>query len=74
MASKTTPAAITPANLLRLSHGSLPDTKVLYGVLTPAFDLIAVRENDPVAGNAPRNGPRTFDTPIAIISCDGLIV
>lgn len=34
MASSTTTAVMTPAK----------------GVRTPAFDLIAVRENDPVAG------------------------
>ncbi len=44
------------------------------GVRTPAFDLIAVRENEPVAGYAPRNGPSRFVTPIATISCDGSIV
>lgn len=35
MASRTSPAEITPAN----------------GVLTPALDFIAVRENEPVFGD-----------------------
>lgn len=38
------------------------------GVRTPAFDLIAVRENDPVAGYAPKNGPKILVTPIAMSS------
>lgn len=44
------------------------------GVRTPAFDLIAVRENDPVAGYAPRKGPRILVTPIATNSWEGLIM
>ena len=38
------------------------------GVRTPAFDLIAVRENDPVAGYAPKKGPKMLVNPIAISS------
>jgi hypothetical protein len=38
------------------------------GLRTPAFDLIAVRENDPVARYAPRNGPKILVTPIATSS------
>ncbi len=44
------------------------------GVRTPAFDLIAVREKEPVAGYAPRNGPKRLVTPIATISWDGLMM
>ncbi len=55
MANITTKAVITPAN----------------GVRTPALDLMAVRENDPVDGYAPRKGPSRLVTPMPIISCDG---
>ena len=44
------------------------------GVRTPALDLIAVREKEPVAGYAPKNGPKRLVTPIATISCEGSIV
>lgn len=44
------------------------------GVRTPAFDLIAVRENDPVAGYAPRKGPRMFVVPMATNSWEGLMM
>jgi hypothetical protein len=36
------------------------------GVRTRAFDSMAVRENDLVAGYAPRKGPRILVTPMAI--------
>ena len=58
MARSTTMAVMTPAN----------------GVRTPAFDLMAVREKEPVAGYAPRKGPSKFVTPMATISCDGSMV
>ena len=58
MARRTTTAVITPAR----------------GVRTPHFALIAVRENEPVAGYAPKNGPSRFDMPMAMNSCDGSIV
>ncbi len=38
------------------------------GVRTPDLDLIAVRENEPVAGYAPKKDPSAFATPIAINS------
>ena len=44
------------------------------GVLTPAFDLIAVREKEPVAGYPPKNGPKIFEKPIATNSWDGSII
>ena len=44
------------------------------GVRTPAFALMAVREKDPVAGYAPKNGPSRFETPMATISWDGSMV
>jgi len=43
------------------------------GVLTPDLDFKAVRENDPVAGYAPKQEPTVFVTPIAISSWLGLI-
>lgn len=52
IASSTTIAVMTPAN----------------GVRTPDFALIAVREKDPVAGYAPRKGPKRLLTPIATSS------
>jgi len=44
------------------------------GVRTPDLDFKAVRENDPVAGYAPRNEPTTLVTPMAINSWLGLIL
>jgi len=52
MARSTTIAVMTPAS----------------GVRTPAFDLMAVREKEPVEGYAPRKGPKMFVRPIATIS------
>jgi hypothetical protein len=43
------------------------------GVRTPALDLMAVREKEPVAGYAPKKGPKQLDTPMATSSCDGLM-
>lgn len=58
MARRTIIPVMTPAN----------------GVRTPAFDLIAVREKDPVAGYAPKNGPKMLVIPMAMSSCEGFIV
>jgi hypothetical protein len=55
MAKSTTMAVMTPAN----------------GVRTPALDLMAVREKEPVAGYAPKNGAKMLVIPMAISSCDG---
>ena len=38
------------------------------GLRTPLATLTAVRENDPVAGNADKNDPITLVVPTAIIS------
>jgi len=38
------------------------------GVRTPHFDLSAERENDPVAGYAPKTEPTVLVTPMAISS------
>lgn len=44
------------------------------GVRTPDFDLSAERENEPVAGYAPKQEPIVFVTPIAMSSWLGLIL
>jgi len=44
------------------------------GVRTPALDLMAVRENEPVAGYPPRKGPKILVMPMATISWDGLMM
>ncbi len=44
------------------------------GVRTPDLDFNAERENEPVAGYAPKTVPTTFVTPIAISSWFGLIL
>ncbi|KAJ5940300.1 hypothetical protein N7516_000468 [Penicillium verrucosum] len=44
------------------------------GVRTPHFALIAVRDNEPVAGYAPKNRPSRFEMSMAMNSYDGSIV
>jgi hypothetical protein len=48
--------------------------KPASGEREPALELMAVREKEPVAGYAPRNGPRQLANPSATSSCDGLMV
>lgn len=53
---------------------TIPTRNPARGVRTPALDLMAVRENEPVAGYALKRVPIVLVTPIAMSSWLGSIL
>jgi hypothetical protein len=56
------------------SRTTTAETRPPSGVRTPASDLMAVREKEPVAGYALKKGPKMFVNPMAMSSWDGRMV
>jgi hypothetical protein len=63
-----------PVNAYKAIMTTIPVGIPAAGVLTPALDLSADLENDPVEGYALKSVPNVLLTPIAINSWFGLIL